>query len=261
MQRASSFLASRRGSSEAFEDALESLDPPHPSADLSNDYSAYAFALKAPLSEALASQAESPTRAFPTRAHAEPLKAQTEAPTRAARKTLLCYNTASMPRSSGKRTGGSREAGSEREACAATSEPALSSPTPHPALQSSESQLQGEGKGKGRQQESSAATAAAAAAAHTASSSRCLERGRPTAAAEREEGSFASSGSPTSPSEATGKQKDAGGAPIPRAASQETRRVDVPRRAIGRYSSVPAFSAADRVRIDRFKVRLIYGSI
>ncbi|CDJ59326.1 hypothetical protein, conserved [Eimeria maxima] len=249
MHRASSFLASRRGSSEAFEDALESLDPPHPSDELNNDYSSYAFALKAPPSDAARSQAGSPPRASVQKVRAEALKQQAASPSRDVRRTLICYKTSSMPSSSGRSSGNNREEEAVEEAREKVGESLVSTITPQPNTQGGASQQSKKDKGKAKQKERSAA---AATVAETVTSSRCFAEGH-SAASERDTGFSAFSRSPKSSSAPTAHRKDVGGAHATRAASQEARRVEVPRRAIGRYSSVPAFSAADRVRIDRFK--------
>ncbi|CDJ31299.1 uncharacterized protein EMH_0008650 [Eimeria mitis] len=254
MHRASSFLASRRGSSEAFEDALESLDPPHPSVDLNNDYSSYAFVLKGPPSDAPAGQAGSPPRTSHQRVHAELPRTKAATTNGDTRKTLVCSNTTSMPSSSSRSNGSNGEEGAKRGARSAVPERPLISPrpTPHADVDGGEPQQHKEGKGREEQQERSTA---AEAAAESVRSSRCRQEGRRGAAAisERQEGLLAPCGSVKSSSAGTDQRADGGGNPFPRAASQDGRRLNVPRRAIGRYSSVPAFSAADRVRIDRFK--------
>ncbi|CDJ48552.1 hypothetical protein, conserved [Eimeria brunetti] len=248
MHRASSFLASRRGSSEAFEDALETLDPPQTAADLSNDYSSYAFTVKAPASDVPGSQAGgAPTRASP-RGTQEEESIKVEAPlsNRETEKPATGSNKTSISSGGGRSaaTGGGCEMVGEGGS-AGDAHGSHRSHISHASEQGSSSKQHK--KGHRKQQEEPFPTAPVVS--DSMRSSRDL-----ASASEREEGGFpAFSGPHKNPSAATDKREETEETSFPRATSQETRRMHVPRRAIGRYSSVPAFSASDRVRIDRFK--------
>ncbi|CDJ65375.1 hypothetical protein, conserved [Eimeria necatrix] len=242
MQPACSFMVSRRGSAEAFEDALESFDASQTSPGFTADYSSFVFTGKLPLRGGRHNQSGTASSIASLKSKA--VEFPKEEAAAQAHEASGCSNSAGVS------TGSSSRVGRDSTAREVLRGSLVRSPAPRLKAESGTAR-QPHYQAQKQQQKLPMKQGAEGL---PVIDSRKVEESRRSAraASECQRGSVASPHC-TYHSVSSSSEGKSARCPSSVAASQGLSGVEKPRRAIGRYSSVPAFSAADRLRIDRFK--------
>lgn len=237
-------MVSRRGSAEAFEDALESFDASQTSPGFTADYSSFVFTGKLPLRGGRHNQSGTASSIASLKSKA--VEFPKEEAAAQAHEASGCSNSAGVS------TGSSSRVGRDSTAREVLRGSLVRSPAPRLKAESGTAR-QPHYQAQKQQQKLPMKQGAEGL---PVIDSRKVEESRRSAraASECQRGSVASPHC-TYHSVSSSSEGKSARCPSSVAASQGLSGVEKPRRAIGRYSSVPAFSAADRLRIDRFKVR------